>query len=134
MESILLSTDPAKAFSDIFKRIQRLEQGISSSSTTGSGSGQFESILLGPSGNQVLLDIIPPAFPASITATPGAFEALSFVDVDWVAQSSATSYQTELAENVAGVRSIVDQGQGIATNYRFENLDRTKTTACELPV
>ena len=126
MESILLSTDPAKAFGDIFKRIQRLEQGISSTSTTGSGNGVFDTITLGPSGNQVTLNIVPPSAPTGITATPGAFEDLSFVDVDWVAQSGATSYQTELAENVAGVRSIVDQGQGIATNYRFDNLNRTK--------
>jgi len=126
MESILLSTDPAKAFGDIFKRIQRLEQGISSASTTGSGNGVFDTITLGPSGNQVTLNIVPPSAPTSITATPGAFEDLSFVDVDWVVQTGATSYQTELAENVAGVRSIVHQGQGIATNYRFDNLDRTK--------
>ena len=126
MESILLSKDPGKAFGDIFRRIQRLEQGISSPSTTGGGSGQFESILLGPSGNQIILDIVPPDPPTGVTATPGAFEDLSFVDVDWPVTTGANSYQAELAENLAGVRSIVDQGQTVASNYRFENLDVTK--------
>lgn len=113
-------------FDEVFKRISGLEQRISI--PTPVGQNIFETITIGPPGDQVTL-VAPQAGITNLSVTTGSFFEVIFVDASWTAPTGDTTaeYEVEIAKKVGTSYELKQTRRLFSTSLRISNLEPETT-------
>lgn len=122
MTDLFTAMQPDRAIDQLFLRVQKLEQGITSPAVTNSDSNYFPNgiVVEDPVGTDLLVDGLPLTAPVGLALAKGTFYERSFIDASWTAKANAAGYLVEVAEKIGGVYQQAQNYQTIPNVSRIE--------------
>lgn len=125
-----IKQDLDKVLDSFSRRLQSVEQRLTSPGTIGGSTGDFEDLYIGPAGNQTYVWGTVSA-PTNLVLTWGSFFDVIFVDASWSppADNSAVAYQVDFAKKVGTSYQIARTQRVISTTVRIEPVQPDTTYA-----